>query len=472
MTAGVPDETTARTRPARSGTVRRVLVALALVLLVLLVLAWPRVALWLLPRLVVVALVVVGVRALWRALRGRRPLVPLRRAWRTPTWLVAVGVVVGTLLVSGTAWLQVGGPPAPGAFYAAPADVPSEHGRLVRREEIAGLPEGYAGYRILYTTTDAAGDARVGSATVAAPAEVPDDQMPVVVLGHGTTGTARPCAPSLADDPFAQMKAAIGQVVASGAVVVTPDYAGLGTDGPSDYLVGAGEAHDLLDAVTASRELYDLRDETVVWGHSQGGHAALWAGQLAADYAPGVDVIGVAASAPATDLAPILDAVEDTAGGRVLTAYVLHAWADTYDEPSLTQDLPWLRRTLGARLADKCLTGKDAAASLAISSQMFTPVVTDEVKEGALADLLAENTPDGPSDVPVLVGQGTADTTVPRRIQDDWVAARCADGATIDYRTYAGRGHNDLVDDDSPWLRDLVEWTAARFAGDDATSTC
>jgi len=46
-------------------------------------------------------------------------------------------------------------------------------------------------------------------------------------------------------------------------------------------------------------------DDTVVWGHSQGGHAALWTGILAPTYAPEIAILGVAAVAPASDLGPL-----------------------------------------------------------------------------------------------------------------------------------------------------------------------
>ena len=47
-----------------------------------------------------------------------------------------------------------------------------------------------------------------------------------------------------------------------------------------------------------------------VWGHSQGAHAALWTGEIAAGYAPELQLKGVAAAAPPTNLAVLVD--EDT----------------------------------------------------------------------------------------------------------------------------------------------------------------
>jgi hypothetical protein len=93
------------------------------------------------------------------------------------------------------------------------------------------------------------------------------------------------------------------QILAQGWVLVATDYTGLGTEGPTPFLIGQGEARSVLDAVRAARQLkqVSLADKTVIRGHSQGGHAALWAGILAPAYAPGDNVIGVAAPAPASD---------------------------------------------------------------------------------------------------------------------------------------------------------------------------
>ncbi len=44
----------------------------------------------------------------------------------------------------------------------------------------------------------------------------------------------------------------------------------------------------------------------IVWGHSQGGHSALWTGKLAGKIAPELDLIAVGAAAPAAELMVIM----------------------------------------------------------------------------------------------------------------------------------------------------------------------
>ena len=53
----------------------------------------------------------------------------------------------------------------------------------------------------------------------------------------------------------------------------------------------------------------------MVWGHSQGGHAALWAGQLAPTYAPELPIVGIAALSPASDPLALSVSVVDHPGG-------------------------------------------------------------------------------------------------------------------------------------------------------------
>ena len=95
-----------------------------------------------------------------------------------------------------------------------------------------------------------------------------------------------------------------------GFVIAATDYAGLGGQGMHPYLIGLSEARAVLDSVRAARQLPDAAagDRFAVWGHSQGGHAALFTGEQAASYAPELKLVGVAAAAPATYLGELFRA--------------------------------------------------------------------------------------------------------------------------------------------------------------------
>lgn len=57
---------------------------------------------------------------------------------------------------------------------------------------------------------------------------------------------------------------------------------GLGTPGTQQFLVGRAEAYDVLNSIRAAQQISDTAagNRNAVWGHSQGGHSALWSAVL------------------------------------------------------------------------------------------------------------------------------------------------------------------------------------------------
>ena len=104
------------------------------------------------------------------------------------------------------------------------------------------------------------------------------------------------------------------------------------------YLIGDSEGRAVLDSVRAARDLPDAgaSNRFAVWGHSQGGHASLYTGELAASYAPDLRLVGVAAAAPATYLIELFDADKSSPAGKELTAMALYSWSALYHDPATT----------------------------------------------------------------------------------------------------------------------------------------
>ena len=140
------------------------------------------------------------------------------------------------------------------------------------------------------------------------------------------------CAPSLAIFLFEQIQG-LRSFVRDGYVVAATDYPGLGTEGPHPYLVGISEARAVIDSVRVAAQLPGAGGgkKFVVWGHSQGGHAALFTGIIAKAYAPELDLLGVAAAAPATDLVTLMNEDIDSVGGKNITAMTLWSWQRVFD---------------------------------------------------------------------------------------------------------------------------------------------
>jgi pimeloyl-ACP methyl ester carboxylesterase len=262
-------------------------------------------------------------------------------------------------------------------------------------------------------------------------------------------------------------------VVDHGWALVATDYVGLGAEGDHPYLVGEPEARSVLDAVLAARQLddIDLADQTVVWGHSQGGRAALWTGQIAPDYAPDTNVLGVAALAPASDVAGLISNLGEVQGGSIFASYALVGYSSFYDDVAFDDYVRPTARTVIRETAARCLNAEILPSALASVTTGMSAFSRDPTS-GPLAERLTENVPTGPYDMPLFVGQGEADSLVLPDVQAAFVANLCQAGNDVDYRTYAGRDHVPLVELDSPLVPELIDWTQQRFDERPFTGNC
>lgn len=441
-----------------------------------LALGWPDITLLVVAVVFGVWLIFRGVVDLLSALRKRRderdpgPATARRRWGRTVIALVSVAAAVATAIVSaplreGTTVID--------EFYAAPRGAPHEPGRLVRAEPFTReVPPGAVGWRILYTTTGVDGGVRVASGLVVVPdGSKGEGPWPVIDWDHGTTGFARHCAPSLQQRPFwAGGLYPVKKVIAQGWAIVATDYLGLGTEGPHPYLFGRASATASLDAVRAARELPEanLGPSTVVWGHSQGGGAALWTGAIAADYAPQVWIRGVAAFAPASDPPALIDNVSDAQGGVIFASYAFAAYSDIYRDITYDRYIrPGLQPVMRA-MSKRCLTDPDIALSVAaaLATSIDPDLFASDPTSGPLGARLRESIAPATIGPPVFVGQGGADSIVPPATQDAYVQRLCEAGQRVDYRRYAGYEHAQIMETYSPMIEDVIAWTRARFAGD------
>jgi len=221
-------------------------------------------------------------------------------------------------------------------------------------------------------------------------------------------------------------------------VLVATDCTGMGTKGPTPFLIGQGEARADLDAVRAAHQLkqLDLADQTVLWGHSQGGNAALWAGILAPSYAPDDHVVGVAALAPASDLTGLVDNLAHVPGGSIFSAYVITAYSQAYSDVSFSKYVLPAAQVISRRAASRCLSGPGAIVSVAQSLVLDKPVTAGNLASGPLGQRLIQNTPTGMIQAPLLIAQGLSDRLVLPSVQARCVRQRCAAGQKLDYLTY------------------------------------
>ncbi|WP_419922431.1 lipase family protein [Candidatus Poriferisodalis sp.] len=347
---------------------------------------------------------------------------------------------------------------------AAPSAEPAA-GDLVSSESIdAGDLDGW---RVTYLSTGVHGDLVEVSGLVFAPPGVPAGS-PVVAWAHGTTGVADICAPSVTHPAESGIPMAIA---AAGHIVAATDYEGLGTPGTHPYLVGESEGRSTIDIVRAVGQMdIGASDRYVVWGLSQGGHAALWTGQIAPSYAPELDLAGVVAAAPAADIDGLMNTVGTTAQGfAVMAAF---AMAAAYDDVNLEDYFSAAAIDHMAVIEQGC-TGEVFGAFFEFEADgMRNPSGWDGINPiGPLAEALAANQAGGVpiTDSPVLFVQGWADSIVAPESVRALHGAYCSQGTHATLEVYPNGGH---VDTTLTFLSETLGWVSDRLTGADAPRGC
>lgn len=380
------------------------------------------------------------------------------------------------LLVGGLAVL------APAAEARPPSTVANripagaqKPGTLLSHERI-GLPRNYraTAWRITYVTRDYAMRPILSTGIVVLPASAPANPAArkFVAWAHPTTGVAWKCAPSLKAAP-ARTIGGINDLVAHGLVVTATDYPGLGTPGPIGYLVGKGQAYAVIDSVRAAKQIPQVGGGNAfgLWGYSQGGHAVLFAAQLADKYAPELSLKGVAAIAPPTDLATLLKANLDSIAGRILASFTLDSWNEKYGAP-LTSLLDGVSQTLIDEVSKNCVDDLgskiDAAAAQKSLDRQF--LKADPARVAPWKDLMVQNSLYALGNrAPALIIQGGADTIVKPEVTTQFVRGACQAGANVRYVTLKGKGHSGAME---AGRAQAVRWLAERMAGQPARGNC
>ncbi len=386
-------------------------------------------------------------------------------------------------LTSAVLALTLAGGPLGAAFYTPPTSLPAAtHGDVIWTRPLttsAALPSAASNTLVLYHTTSLRGEDRAVSGMVAIPkGRPPRGGWPVISWAHGTTGDAPACTPSL-DTPDGPVHGYLGPIdpvldsfVAAGYAVVQTDYEGQGTPGIQPYLIGAAEARDTIDMVRAARQLEPrLSKRWVVMGHSQGGHAVLFTLALAPAWAPELQLLGGVAEAPAAYVSPfIASMMKATAPTPAFAFAALFFEAASAADPAVKLDQIFTPAAFAllAQTQDRC----SDALYLADSWGGVVPTAAFRT-DAAVAPVLrvAAASDAGPLHLsaPLLILQGTADTTIPRVSSDALDRQLCAAGATVRYDVYPGLTHRQVVPASS---NEALAWVEARFAGSAAPSNC
>lgn len=389
---------------------------------------------------------------------------------RLPALLLPLALLSAVVCAPASAEVRRG--PAGNAFYTPPAKLPGKrHGDPIWVRRLTGPAAQAPASRnllVLYRSVGSDGKPVAVSGTISLPrGKAPDGGWPVITYAHATTGIADECAPSrdTVDNPAHAYSAysypLFSRWLRRGYALLRTDYQGLGTPGVHEYLVGEQEGRSTLDIVRAAHKV-DRRvsRRVAIAGHSQGGHAALWATALAPTWTPDLTVRSTVAFAPASHIAdefPAIGSLHEPGGGLTAELGLIARGVDTaspaLNVPALLTDksAPFYPETL-----TKCLPTLGRSDSL--GGVAPADLLRSDADTTALLKALSANDPENLKiRTAVAVEQGGSDTTVFKAVTDQLVDELRAKGTKIAYRTYSGVSHAGIVNSGAP--------DATRFIG-------
>ena len=375
--------------------------------------------------------------------------------------LVAVLATLGLLAAAAPAPAAVQTGPAGDAFYTPPKKLPGRtHGDPIWVRKLTGeqtLAGAKVNQLVLYRSTSTRGRTVAVSGTLHLPkGKPPRGGWPVVSWAHATTGLGDQCAPSRNTGEGAvhaysvYIEPLLDRWLKAGFAVVRTDYEALGTKGVHPYLVGVSEARGVLDIVRAARKAHPGRLSTrmAVAGHSQGGHASVFAAALAPTWTPELRLRGTAAFAPfaqGDEIFSVISTLDQPSRLSGYIAVITRGLAGAY--PQI--DVPALLSDRGLELYP--LTLSQCIPEITAGDSPFAQTAPrDMLRQGAdlsaATAALAENDPtDLRVTTPLLVEQGNADATVLPNLTTAMVEGLRRRGAKVTYKLHDGIDHTTVA---------------------------
>ncbi|MFC4952893.1 alpha/beta hydrolase [Acinetobacter puyangensis] len=346
------------------------------------------------------------------------------------------------------------------AFYQWDQKIPDKAGTLLRFEPLdqgIRLADSADQYRILFSSTngiDSRSPTVVSGSLFLPKGKAPEGGWPLLVWGHGTVGLADQCAPSWSGRVYRNAYY-LNQWLKQGYAVVEPDYQGLGVAGPHLLINVPQLSYNILDSARAvvGRQ-FNVANQVIIAGQSQGGAAAFGAASYSASYAPDINVKGTIATGviyrkPNSER-PVLNAVNKYQPNPALAYQILGFHVlQQYDLSIQASDV----------FTEKAIPLVEHSRSQCVG-QIFSDVSFEKL---SIADALL----DKPSDKylalqklfeekysyyptlkinhPVFIGTGADDRTPDARTQVELVKDACEAGTQVESHVYHGHGHSEAV---------------------------
>lgn len=387
--------------------------------------------------------------------------------------LLAVGVTTATAAAAPAAPL----PPDRDPFYTAPANLAElAPGTPIRTREtqVRGGSTGtmYDAIQVLYRTTDAHQLPIATVATVIKPklAPAPGTSPNLVSYQAAYDGLGPKCRPSytmrLRKSGFTGDITGVEANLQQGWAVVAADH-----EGPKDaWMAGYIAGHSTLDGIRAAQALPEAGlagSKVALHGYSGGGHATAWANELAASYAPELNLVGAVQGGVPADLRWMWRALNGSLFTGVMVAGIQGV---SRSEPQINpyRYLNPLGQAVWKHLRRGCIG--DFMVALPFIPAQLGMTVPDIFKVPEIAAIADKNTlgQRKPS-VPTWMYHAHADELVTYRGARKVADIYCEMGATLRFTTYKQGEHLTAALQSQ---RQTLAYLRDRFAGKPAPTSC
>lgn len=343
-------------------------------------------------------------------------------------------------------------------------------GQIIRTQKIStDLTSGTA-YRILYVSQYISAGKSFSSGIIFVPNTPNTEKRKIVAWAHGTIGMGDSCAPSR-NPNFMNNLPWVDQMMQQNYVVTATDYSGLGTAGTERYLLGSDQALDILNSIKAVTSFApaNASNEYVLWGHSQGGQATLFAAHLSPKFLPNHKLVAVAVAAPAAELVSLVSLQHQGVIPWVIASEIALAWPQQYANLDLKKSLTSAALAHYSQIAQLCLTDGTLEATLLsdIGQQFFSQDPTqDPTWRQALTDQTSK--PLSPR-IPTLIIQSLTDQVVLPATTALFISKSCQNNSNIQTIWLNNVAHQDTAIVAGPAV---ANWLQDRFAGVYNTNSC
>ena len=361
--------------------------------------------------------------------------------------------------------------PANDPFYTQPESFgQAQPGQVLkdRRVTVTALPTNTA-YQVQYVSENTVGTRQADVATIILPTK-PSASPKLVAYDPAIDSLSSSCDPSYQlRNGTEQETGVIAILLSEGWTVVVPDF--LGPD--NQWAAGYVEARGTLDAVRAAENFGPSRldgSSTPVGltGYSGGARGSEFANELAAAYAPELNIVGAASGGLAANISDVMSEVNGGVFSGIYFA-ALFGLDRAYPALDINSLLTARGKQMEASISTMCLVQYVPTYAFQ-TMQSYTVNQVNPLTEPAFIKVNSEldagnyGTPKAPSYIYIASND---ELVVPANV-DTLVGRYCAEGLKVEYVKIPGEHASTLV----TGFPGAVAWLASRFAGEPAPSTC